>query len=87
MNKALRTSAGTCLTVSLPFLSLSGPAWAAPALSVIGQDFIFPNAISGMPAKLSDFKELSIHSFTTSDGVRLAYWEAGQGKPLLFIPG
>jgi pimeloyl-ACP methyl ester carboxylesterase len=54
---------------------------------VIGKDFSFPNKIEGMPARLSDFKDLQINSFTTSDGVRLAYWEAGKGKPLVFIPG
>jgi pimeloyl-ACP methyl ester carboxylesterase len=64
-----------------------GGAWAAPAINVIGKDFTFPNKIEGMPAKLSDFKDLQINSFTTSDGVKLSYWEAGKGKPLVFIPG
>ncbi|MDR3488573.1 MAG: alpha/beta hydrolase [Bradyrhizobium sp.] len=40
-----------------------------------------------MPAKLSDFKDLQINFFKTSDGVKLAYWEAGEGQPLIFIPG
>jgi pimeloyl-ACP methyl ester carboxylesterase len=30
---------------------------------------------------------LEINAFTTGDGVKLAYWEAGAGKPLIFIPG
>ncbi len=72
---------------SLLFLSLSGSALAAPAITVIGEDVVFPNTIADMPEKLSDFQELEIQSFTTSDGVRLSYWEAGSGKPLLIIPG
>ncbi|SFB21150.1 Pimeloyl-ACP methyl ester carboxylesterase [Collimonas sp. OK607] len=60
---------------------------AAPALTVLGKDFTFPNKIEGLPSKLSDFKDLQINHFTTSDGVKLAYWEAGKGKPLVFIPG
>lgn len=62
-------------------------AMADPALSVLRQDFEFPNKIEGLPAKLSDFKELQINSFRTSDGVVLTYWEAGKGAPLIFIPG
>lgn len=65
----------------------SAPAAADPAITVLGSDYSFPNAIQGMPAKLSDFKDLQINSFTTSDGVKLSYWEAGRGKPLIFIPG
>jgi non-heme chloroperoxidase len=64
-----------------------GAAAAAPAVDVIGKDFTFPNKIEGLPTKLSDFKGLQINNFTTSDGVKLAYWEAGKGKPLIFIPG
>ena len=60
---------------------------AEPALKVLGRDFTFPNRIEGMPAKLSDFRELQINSFTTNDGVALKYWEAGQGRPLIFVPG
>ena len=63
------------------------PALADPALKVLGQDFSFPHRIAGMPAKLSGFAGLQINSFTTNDGVKLAYWEAGQGKPLIFVPG
>jgi pimeloyl-ACP methyl ester carboxylesterase len=64
-----------------------GGAMGAPAVSVIGKDFTFPNKIEGLPAKLSDFKDLQINTFTTGDGVKLSYWEAGKGKPLVFIPG
>ncbi|MGB8602549.1 MAG: alpha/beta hydrolase [Rhizomicrobium sp.] len=66
---------------------VSGVAKAAPALDVLGKDYVFPNKIDGLPAKLSDFKDLQINSFITSDGVKIAYWEAGKGKPLIFIPG
>jgi non-heme chloroperoxidase len=76
-----RTLAGLCLALA------AGGAFAAPAIEVIGKDFTFPNKIEGLPAKLSDFKDLQINNFTTSDGVKLAYWEAGKGKPLIFIPG
>lgn len=61
--------------------------FAAPAIEVLGKDYVFPNKIEGLPAKLSDFKGLEINSFETSDGVKLAYWEAGNGRPLIFIPG
>ncbi|WP_175687351.1 alpha/beta fold hydrolase [Burkholderia multivorans] len=57
------------------------------ALALLGSDFTFQHAIEGAPKNLSDFKGLRIGSFKTSDGVRLAYWEAGAGKPLIFIPG
>lgn len=65
----------------------AGPAWAGPALEVLGQDFAFPNRIEGLPAKLSDFPDLEINTFVTNDGVRLAYWEAGKGRPVVFVPG
>jgi pimeloyl-ACP methyl ester carboxylesterase len=79
------TISNTLASLALAFAV--GGAWAAPAIDVIGKDFTFPNKIEGMPAKLSDFKDLQINSFTTSDGVKLSYWEAGKGKPLVFIPG
>ena len=60
---------------------------AAPALSVLGKDFTFPNRIEGLPQRLSDFTDLKINTFTTNDGVTLSYWEAGSGKPLVIIPG
>lgn len=66
--------------------SITG-AFAAPALSVLGKDFTFPNRIEGLPTRLSDFADLKINVFKTSDSVRLAYWEAGAGKPLVIIPG
>lgn len=62
-------------------------AEAEPALSVLGRDFTFPVAIAGMPKKLSEFAGLQISAFTTRDGVTLSYWEAGQGQPLIFMPG
>jgi pimeloyl-ACP methyl ester carboxylesterase len=74
-------------TAGLSLLLSTALAAAAPALTVLGTDFTFPNKIEGLPAKLSDFKDLQINHFTTSDGVKLAYWEAGKGKPLVFIPG
>ncbi|CAH3610022.1 alpha/beta fold hydrolase [Citrobacter freundii] len=40
-----------------------------------------------MPSKLSEFPELQINSFNTSDDVKLTYWEAGSGEPLIFVPG
>ncbi len=60
---------------------------AAPAMEVLGKDFDFPNKIEGMPTKLSDFQDLQINTFETSDGVTLSYWEAGEGEPLIFVPG
>lgn len=62
-------------------------AGAEPALQVLGKDFTFPNKVQGLPAKLSDFASLQINFFKTNDGVKLAYWEAGQGKPIVFVPG
>lgn len=76
-----QAASGLTLLLSCAF------ATAAPALTVLGKDFTFPNKIEGLPSKLSDFKDLQINHFTTSDGVKLAYWEAGKGKPLVFIPG
>lgn len=65
----------------------ASPAAAEPALAVLGRDFTFPNQIEGMPARLSDFPELQINEFVTNDAVRLSYWEAGEGRPLIFVPG
>ncbi len=72
---------------ALALLTTCGQAVAAPALQVLGRDFAFPNRIEGLPAKLSDFQGLQINSFVTNDGVTLSYWEAGQGRPLIFVPG
>lgn len=82
MRKTIRTIGAFFM---LAFLGNLGTA--APAISVLGRDFTFPDAIAGMPQKLSDFPELQINSFITNDGVKLSYWEAGQGKPLILVPG
>lgn len=69
-------------------ISLLATACAATsALQVLGQDYRFPHKIEGLPGRLSDFKGLQVSSFTTSDGVNIAYWEAGKGEPLIFVPG
>ncbi|MBT0667324.1 alpha/beta hydrolase [Novosphingobium profundi] len=68
-------------------ITASSPAIAAPAIDVLGRDFTFPHDIAGLPRKLSDFRGLEIKTFATSDGVRLTYWEAGQGDPIIFVPG
>jgi pimeloyl-ACP methyl ester carboxylesterase len=60
---------------------------AEPAISVLGKDYTFTQTVEGLPKKLSDFRGLQINSFQTSDGVKLTYWEAGSGKPLIFVPG
>ncbi|UIF90055.1 alpha/beta fold hydrolase [Cupriavidus sp. UYPR2.512] len=78
---ACRTLCALALTIA------SGTAMAASAITVLGKDMTFHNRIEGLPAKLSDFKDLQIKTFTTSDGVRLSYWEAGEGEPLIFVPG
>jgi non-heme chloroperoxidase len=72
--------------MALALAVVGTPASAAPALDVLGHDFLFPNRIEGLPAKLSDFPSLQIGSFVTNDGVKLAYWEAGAGRPLVFLP-
>lgn len=71
MNRPLL--AGVCAAV-LAFAC--GSASAAPALQVLGKDYTFPNQLDGVPHKLSDFPGLQINDFTTSDGVRINYWEA-----------
>lgn len=78
------TSSWLCV-LALAFASLN--AQAESAQKVLGSDFVFPSKLAGLPAKLSDFKDLQINTFTTSDSVKLNYWEAGSGKPLVFIPG
>lgn len=76
------------LLLALSF-SLTGltTAHAEPAINVLGRDYVFPNRIAGMPARLSDFPALQIKHFTTSDGVKLAWWEAGSGRPIVIVPG
>lgn len=74
---------------STPVPDLSTIEHTAPvsALAVLGTDFTFPRAIEGQPTRLSDFGGLQIGRFRTSDDVELAYWVAGEGDPLVFIPG
>ena len=57
------------------------------ALEYFGRDYEFPNTVPGLPGKLSDVKGLEIGFFRTNDGLSLAYWKAGRGMPLVFIPG
>lgn len=57
------------------------------ALQYFERDYDFPNIMPGLPRKLSDVEGLEIGSFQTNDGVSLTYWKAGQGVPLVFIPG
>ncbi|TDV50243.1 pimeloyl-ACP methyl ester carboxylesterase [Pseudomonas graminis] len=63
------------------------PLNAVPLNTLLGEDFFFPHEIIGQPFRTSDFDDLTVSSFITRDGVNLAYWEAGQGQPLIFIPG
>jgi pimeloyl-ACP methyl ester carboxylesterase len=72
---------------AIAMLAGAPPAAATPAVQVIGKDFTFPNRIDGLPARLSDVAGLQINSFVTNDGVTLRYWEAGKGRPLIFVPG
>jgi pimeloyl-ACP methyl ester carboxylesterase len=55
--------------------------------SLLGEDFYFPHEIIGQAFKVSDFSILRVHSFTTSDHAHLSFWEAGSGRPIIFIPG
>lgn len=55
--------------------------------SLVGDDFYFPHEIVDQPLRPADFQALTISSFRTSDDVHLSYWEAGSGRPLIFIPG
>lgn len=71
----------------LSLLATHGLVNAAPAIEVLGRDYTLPHKLGGLPARLSDFRDLQINTFTTRDGVKLSYWEAGSGKPLVFIPG
>lgn len=67
--------------------SFSSQVLATSAIEVLGRDFTFPNHVEGVPGKLSDFKGLQLNSFETNDGARLSYWEAGEGRPIIFVPG
>ncbi|SEM54399.1 Pimeloyl-ACP methyl ester carboxylesterase [Pseudoxanthomonas sp. GM95] len=82
MNRLLASA-----VIALGALGISGASHAETALVALGHDYTFPNKLEGFPSKLSDFPGLSINSFTTSDHVKLTYWEAGKGKPLVFVPG
>jgi non-heme chloroperoxidase len=73
--------------IALALALVSSLIQAAPAIDVVGKDVVLPNRLAGLPARLSEFKGLQINDFTTSDGIRLRYWEAGTGKPLIFVPG
>ncbi|OUY06252.1 alpha/beta hydrolase [Acinetobacter populi] len=75
------------LLLSMFLASTSSAIFARNAVDVLAQDYAFPNKINGFPEKLSDFKGLEIKKFKTSDQVNIAYWEAGKGTPLVFIPG
>jgi len=55
-------------------------------LEVHGGDFEFPHRLEGLPAKLSEFADLQVGTFSTGDGVTLSYWAAGAGDPLIFVP-
>jgi pimeloyl-ACP methyl ester carboxylesterase len=63
------------------------PLQALSLRDLLGEEFHFPHEIAGQPSKASDFAGLTVSSFVTTDNVNLAYWEAGSGKPLVFIPG
>ncbi|MMZ49763.1 AB hydrolase superfamily protein YdjP [compost metagenome] len=56
-------------------------------LEIFGRDYEFPNAIPGLPRRLSDLEDLEIGSFETNDKVTLSFWKAGKGDPLIFVPG
>ncbi|MCF3641256.1 alpha/beta hydrolase [Rhizobium sp. TRM95111] len=81
------TSLGLKTIYAALMMSVASQALAAPAIDVLGRDFTFPNQIKGVPGKLSDFNGLQINSFETNDGVTLSYWEAGEGRPIIFVPG
>ncbi len=55
--------------ISLSLLISHGLVSAAPAIEVLGKDYSFPHKLTGLPTKLSDFQDLQINAFTTSDGL------------------
>lgn len=75
------------ILAALAMAAVASPVLASPALDVLGRDYTFPHRLEGLPAKLADFQGLQINSFRTDDGVTLAYWEAGHGNPIVFVPG
>ncbi|MFJ5378391.1 hypothetical protein ACIPSX_13700 [Pectobacterium sp. CHL-2024] len=50
------------------------------ALQHFGRDFDFPNAIQGLPVKLSDVKGLEIGSFQTNDGGHFPIGKLARGR-------
>lgn len=72
------------LTIPLIFSSI---AKAESAVDFFGRDISFPNKVPGLPQKLSEVAGLKIREFTTNDKVKIRYWEAGTGKPLIIVPG
>jgi non-heme chloroperoxidase len=71
----------------LQALPMDFPFQNQPLHDLLGEEFYFPHEIIGQPFKASDFTSLKVSSFATRDNVNLAYWEAGAGRPLVFIPG
>ncbi len=55
----MKTGIRTALCV-LTLVVSSSIALAAPALQVLGRDYVFPNQLAGLPARLSDFPGLQI---------------------------
>lgn len=83
----MRRSLLGLLTATSCMVLTVGTALSNPAIEVLGKDFTFPTTVEGLPSKLSDFAGLQINVFETGDGVKLSYWEAGTGRPLIFVPG
>lgn len=75
------------LTIVISYGFCSFNSMATSAVEILGSDYTFPHKIAGMPQKLSEFKGLEIGYFQTNDKVKLAYWEAGTGEPIIFTPG
>ena len=59
--------------------------WAARA--ALAALMMMLAACQNAPQSASSASDIKIGSFTTSDGVKLHYMEAGSGKPLVMIPG
>ena len=80
MNRSLQK----ILCFAIPGL-MPGLATAEPATVALGRDYSFPKRIVGFEA--IEVHGLEVNTFTTSDGVKLTYWEAGKGEPLSFVAG
>jgi non-heme chloroperoxidase len=65
------------MTLALFLVTASSHSSAASARSIPGKDYIFPNKIDGLLAKLSEFKDLEVNSFQTNDGAKLLFWLPG----------